>query len=342
MPAAAKLGQHLTRNRNRYLGGVATTVGGMIAAKPIGKVAGGRGVDRRDPHYDMNYRSGRAQFHKRRAGFNEAGERVLFPVGAAALGAGLIARRGKKGYDEGRYQARQAGAQKGYEDEYRRFYGRRRREDLIEISPVAGALRAIGSRIGSSMGRKRMIGPPMPANIRKQADARMRGSSPRGGGKGLGLKTKLGLGAAGLAAAAGTYKGTSEVYKKVTEQDDPFLEDDLAEVAAPGHILQTARRMGPALKWGSRGLIAADVAMLGHTLRRDRKNRDTPVDKAKRRVKESAHTRIRRVTQAGVPMIDKALVSTSIGGSIYQKTKDYQDRRLLKKVTGGRIDRSKE
>ena len=410
---------HLSRNRGRYAAGAAGTIGGLIFGKSLGKVAGGRGVDRRDPHYDMNYRSGQSQFHKRRRSFSETsllepGAHVVFPAAAGATGGALVLRRVKKGYDEGRYNARQAGTQKGYEDEHRRFYGRRRESQPLQ--EFLGMLVARGSRPGgiSTLGNKAKRragfdaikkGTPTMGQSQRAAQgragilSRARKPGRRIGLPKLGLKTKIGLGAAAAGAAYGTYKGTKEVYKKVTEaavpgstvvldkspklynrsamrrqagmelakagglgigvlggalaarqlfkgnrkeSHDPFIEDALSEIAAPGHVMGAARKMGPVVKWGSRGLIAADVAMLGHAVSRDRRDKKTPVHKAVRESVPQSAGRVVRAASSGVPMLDRALVAGSLSGSVYYKTKDYQDKKLLKKVSGGRIDRSKE
>ena len=332
MPTASA---HISRNRSRY-GRAALAVGaGAVLAKPVGKALGNRSVKANDPHYDMNYRSGRSQFHKRRLGFVEARPHIAIPAAAGAIGSGILLKRGVGGYGEGRYSTRQSATQKGYEDEYRRYYGRRRREDMDEdedLREIAPILRAVGGGVGRavraiSSKRPPTAGAPVAAAAGKK-------------GPGIGLKAKIGLGAVGLAGAYGAYKGTKEVYRKVTEAGDPFTEDDLIEIS-PISFHDTARKLGPVAKWSTRGLAAADLGMLSHNISKDNRAKRTPLHK--KGMREAIPVRrAGRAISSSVPAIDRALLTSAIGGSFYYKGKDYREKKLLKKVTHGQIDRSKE
>ena len=152
--SAARLGQHVSRNIGRYGKGGLAVVGGAVLAKPAGRMAGRSSVKKDDPHYDMNYRSGRSQFHQRRRGFRTESVERIAPIAAAGIGGAVIAKKFMSGKGEGRFKQRQSGVQKGYEDEYRRFYKGRRRESDEILTELVGPTAALVRRAAAS-GAKR-------------------------------------------------------------------------------------------------------------------------------------------------------------------------------------------
>ena len=162
----------------------------------------------------------------------------------------------------------------------------------------------------------------------------------------LSTKQKIGLGAAGAAAGLGAYKANKEVYKKVTE--DEFAEDTILETPALRFVKAAGKsKLGKAASYGARGLAAADLAVLGHSVAGDAKARK--LRDREESVQEARHT----ATQRGIRRVgervgrhaskgDQAMLVGLSAGGIYYKAKDYHNKKLLKKVTGGRVDRSRE
>ena len=301
---------HGARNLSRYGVGALGVAAGGLAAKQAGRVVGKVRTKSDDPQYDTNYRTGQSQFYRRmrdnqRQREEEGLEEVerLIPAAAIGLGGAHLANKFHSGYRQGQSEKRYSAISKGFDDAWRKTYGKRK-EAMTEVNTpdsfeedslteIAGALRAIGSKIK----------PPK-----------------------LGTKGKIALGAGAGLGAVGTYQGAKGVKsfgKKVVEDTDGFDEDNGNSVHmegcgcssckmkeseleekdrymmrnAPGgvqfaHVRSPAlgvfkrkptygsipgkrlvdeeemeegigRVAGETLKWGGRGLAALDIGVLG-------------------------------------------------------------------------------
>lgn len=75
-------------------------------------------------------------------------------------------------------------------------------------------------------------------------------------------------------------------------------------------------------------------------MRKDQKEKRTPIHDRK----ESLPANVKRgvnLVRRNPGTVDQTMLVGTIGGSVYYKSRDYKDKKLLAKATGGRIDRSK-
>lgn len=231
---------HGTRNLGRYaLGGLGVAAGGL-AAKQAGRVAGRVRTKADDPQYDTNFRTGQAQFYSRmrdnqRKRQEEDLDEVerLIPAAAIGLGGAHIANKFHSGYRQGQSEKRHSAISKGFDDAWRKTYGKNRnKEEMVEyqdqdnfeedsLTEIAGAIRAAASRFKPKLGTK--------------------------------TRAALGAGAVGAAGlgAVGAYQGAKGVKafgKKVVEGDegteDGFDEDQITENRALYRVSRSVRGKG--------------------------------------------------------------------------------------------------
>ena len=133
--STARVASHIGRNAKRYAaGGGAVAASGAVAPK-VASQAGKQSVGQSDPHYNTNYRAGKATFvdrdRKIRKSLGEAFQEALrgakslvtperAAVGAA-VGTGLayVGSRAAKGFKSGKQEKRQQGLAHGYEDAFK-------------------------------------------------------------------------------------------------------------------------------------------------------------------------------------------------------------------------------
>ena len=133
--STARVVSHVSRNAKRYaVGGGAVVASGAVSPK-VGSQAGKQSVGQKDPHYNTNYRAGKATFADRdrkiRKSLGEAFHEALRSAkslvtperaaAGAAIGAGLayVGSRAARGFKSGKQEKRQQGMAHGYEDAFK-------------------------------------------------------------------------------------------------------------------------------------------------------------------------------------------------------------------------------
>ena len=143
-PTKPGLGTHLYKHKGRYGKLALATAGAGLVAKPISNVIGRASIKKDDPHYDINYRSGRGQFHKRRKSFSESD---LQEIGAALSRSLGILRKNKRVRPAGRMT--DGGIRRGAKGQalYDRYKGRGSyyRQNPAEYSRDVGGRRLVST-----------------------------------------------------------------------------------------------------------------------------------------------------------------------------------------------------
>ena len=318
----ARVASHVGRNAKRYaVGGGAVAASGVVAPK-AGAQAGKQSVSQKDPHYNTNYRAGKATFADRdrkiRKSLGEAFQEALKSAkslvtperaaAGAAVGAGLAyvgsraARGFKSGKQEKRQQKRQQGMAHGYEDAFKQRREafdasdfsylnkdqptrKRREEDPFAEDAASGVKNAVGKAV----------------EFRKQHKV-----------KGVG----------GDAAV----NAVNKINESELEEVSSYIRAGKTAAKAAS-ATRAGRVAGKAIPWTSRGLIATDIAVLGGGAA---KAGHTAATKKPSERKEGARiSRVGSLASKSVQRGDPLIFGTGTALGLKAKGRDIQDDQKL-------------
>ena len=252
--STARVASHIGRNAKRYAaGGGAVAASGAVAPK-VASQAGKQSVGQSDPHYNTNYRAGKATFvdrdRKIRKSLGEAFQEALrgakslvtperAAVGAA-VGTGLayVGSRAAKGFKSGKQEKRQQGLAHGYEDAFKQ---RREAFDASDFS---------------------YLNKDQPTRKRQEEDpfAEDTASGVKNAvGKAIEFRKQHKVKGVGGDAAV---NAIGRINESELEEVGSYIRAGKAAAQA-AKATRAGRVASKAVPWTSRGLIATDIAVLG-------------------------------------------------------------------------------
>ena len=343
---AARVISHLTRRRKPYLKGAALGGAGLLAGPSIGRAAGRQSVDKRDPHYDMNYQAGQATYHDRsrkirKARMQEAlsstvrtlenlkslkglkalqTPEAITAATATGLGTGLVARRVNKGFQQGRDEKRKGAMDRGYQDAYRGKYRESLGPDDLSYLTQDQPTRRVRRD---------------EAEVDPLSEDSLQGKVMSIGANALEIRKNNKV--HGLS-------GDKAVHLYQKQQENGPQSVDVSELQEVTNYLNAARtaaqavpgaaRLSGGLKWTGRGLAATDLAVFGagagkagYDATKARKNKQQPAE-----VKEgSASTAVKLGVKGAqaAQKIDAPLFGASTVYGLHGKQQDYRDDRKI-------------
>ena len=314
----ARVVSHVSRNAKRYAGGgVAVAASGAVAPK-AGSQAGKQSVGQKDPHYNTNYRAGKATFADRdrkiRKSLGEAfrealrsAKSLVTPERAAAgvaAGSGLayVGSRAIKGFKSGKQEKRQQGMAHGYEDAFRQ---RREALDASDFSylnkdqPTRKRQEDDPFAEDTASGVKNVVGKAV--EFRRQHKV-----------KGVG----------GDAAV----NAVGKINESELEEVGSYIRAGKAAAKA-AQATRAGRVAGKAVPWTSRGLIATDIAVLGGGAA---KAGHSAATKKPNEQKEGARmSRVASLAGKSVRRGDPLIFGTGTALGLRSKGRDMQDDQKL-------------
>ena len=203
------------------------------------------------------------------------GTKQIVPAAATAGAAAIVGKRAKSGAEQGRYDKRRSGTQRGYTDAYKKTYGR---QEGIDESIASKALRSVGRNIAKGAGETASS----PAGRRNMRRAGHDAGSGAAEGAMKHLEKPLrqinrsvriaGGSIGGGAAVGGIGIGAGQATRGRKERKESIDEANVAsgvrKIVGKLKSVQahpTTHKTQSAIKSSGRGLAALNLAVLGTT-----------------------------------------------------------------------------
>ena len=316
--STARVVSHVSRNAKRYaVGGGAVAASGAVSPK-VGSQAGKQSVGQKDPHYNTNYRAGKATFADRdrkiRKSLGEAFHEALRSAkslvtperaaAGAAIGAGLayVGSRAARGFKSGKQEKRQQGMAHGYEDAFKQ---RREAFDASDFS---------------------YLNKDQPTRKRQEED-------PLAEDAAAGIKNKVGQaiefrkqhkvkGVGGDAAV----NAVNKINESELEEVSGYIRAGKTAAKA-AQATRAGRVAAKAVPWTSRGLIATDIAVLGGGAAKA--GYSTATKKPSERKEGARVSRVASIAGKSVRRGDPLIFGTGTALGVRAKGRDIHDDQKL-------------